>query len=72
MQHELVHGKQCEPDSKTVTSINFITLGLHVPMSEFRWSRGVRYVPYYLIAAHEEAGDECAHAQLIADRLCLR
>jgi hypothetical protein len=41
-------------------------------MSEFRWSRGVRYVPYYLIVVHEEAGDECAHAQLIADRLRLR
>jgi hypothetical protein len=41
-------------------------------MSEFRWSRGVRYVPYYLITVHEEAGDECAHAQLIADRLRLR
>jgi hypothetical protein len=23
--------------------------------------------PYYLIAVHEEAGDECAHAQPIAD-----
>jgi hypothetical protein len=23
--------------------------------------------PYYLMAVHEEAGDECAHAQLIAD-----
>jgi hypothetical protein len=41
-------------------------------MLEFRWSRGVRYVPYYLIAIHEEADDECAHAQLIADRLRLR
>jgi hypothetical protein len=30
------------------------------------------YVPYYLIAVHEEAGDECAHAQLIADRFHLR
>jgi hypothetical protein len=35
-------------------------------------SRGVRYVPYYLIAVHEEVGNECAHAQLIAGRLCLR
>jgi hypothetical protein len=26
--------------------------------------------PYYLIVVHEEAGDECAHAQLIADRFC--
>jgi hypothetical protein len=28
--------------------------------------------PYYLIAVHEEAGDECAHAQLIADIIHLR
>jgi hypothetical protein len=27
---------------------------------------------YYLIAVHEEVGDECAHAQLIADIFCLR
>jgi hypothetical protein len=36
------------------------------------WSKGVRYVPYYLIAVHEEAGDECAHGQLIADRFHLQ
>jgi hypothetical protein len=28
--------------------------------------------PHYLIAVHEEAGDECAHAPLIADRFLLR
>jgi hypothetical protein len=28
--------------------------------------------PYYLIAVHEEADDECAHAQLIADIILLR
>jgi hypothetical protein len=28
--------------------------------------------PYYLIVVHEEAGDECAHAQLIADIIRLR
>jgi hypothetical protein len=28
--------------------------------------------PYYLIAVHEEADDEYAHAQLIADRILLR
>jgi hypothetical protein len=28
--------------------------------------------PYYLIAVHEEAGDECAHAQLITDIILLR
>jgi hypothetical protein len=27
--------------------------------------------PYYLIAVHEEADDECAHAQLIADIILL-
>jgi hypothetical protein len=28
--------------------------------------------PYYLIVVHEEADDECAHAQLIADIILLR
>jgi hypothetical protein len=28
--------------------------------------------PYYLIVVREEAGDECAHAQLIADLILLR
>jgi hypothetical protein len=28
--------------------------------------------PYHLIAVHEEASDECAHAQLIVDRFRLR
>jgi hypothetical protein len=28
--------------------------------------------PYYLIAVHEEAGDECARAQLIIDIIHLR
>jgi hypothetical protein len=28
--------------------------------------------PYYLIAVREEAGDECAHAQLIAHIILLR
>jgi hypothetical protein len=28
--------------------------------------------PYYLIAVHEEAGNECAHSQLIADINLLR
>jgi hypothetical protein len=27
--------------------------------------------PYYLIAVHEEADDECAHAQLIVDTILL-
>jgi hypothetical protein len=33
----------------------------------------VQGVPsYYLIAVHEEADDECAHAQLIVDTILLR
>jgi hypothetical protein len=28
--------------------------------------------PYYLIAVREEAGDECAHAKLLADIILLR
>jgi hypothetical protein len=28
--------------------------------------------PYYLIVVHEEADNECAHAQLIADIILLR
>jgi hypothetical protein len=28
--------------------------------------------PHYLIAVREEAGDECAHAQLLADIILLR
>jgi hypothetical protein len=40
---------------------------------ECRWNKKVQGVfPYYLIAVHEEAGDECAHAQLVADRFRLR
>jgi hypothetical protein len=38
----------------------------------FRWSKGVRRVPYYHITVHEEVGDECAHEQPIADRCCLQ
>jgi hypothetical protein len=35
-------------------------------------TKGTWCVPSYIIAVHEEAGDECAHAQLIADRFRLR
>jgi hypothetical protein len=35
-------------------------------------TKGTRCVPSYLTAVHEEEGDECAHAQLIADRFRLR
>jgi hypothetical protein len=35
---------------------------------KFRWNKGTRCVLYCLIVVHEEAGDECAREQLIADR----
>jgi hypothetical protein len=38
----------------------------------FRWSKGVRCVPYYHIVVHEGVGDECVHEQLIADRFRLQ
>jgi hypothetical protein len=34
-------------------------------------TKGTRCIPYYLITIHEQAGDECAHEQLIADRFRL-
>jgi hypothetical protein len=37
----------------------------------FTWNKGARYVPSYLIAVHEEAGNECAREQLKADRFRL-
>jgi hypothetical protein len=37
------------------------------------WNKKVQDVSsYYLIAVHEEADDECAHAQLIVDTILLR
>jgi hypothetical protein len=35
-------------------------------------SKSTRDVPYYLITVHEEVGDECAHAQPVADIIRLR
>jgi hypothetical protein len=35
-------------------------------------TKGTRCIPYSLIAVHEEADDECAHEQLIADRFHLQ
>jgi hypothetical protein len=56
-----------------VTSINFPKLWLHVPISEFQKEQKVQGAfPYYLIAVHKEAGNECAHAQLIAHIILLR
>jgi hypothetical protein len=37
------------------------------------WDKKVQGAfPYYLIVVREEAGDECAHAQLLADIILLR
>jgi hypothetical protein len=48
-------------------------LRLHVPWLGIQMEQQVQGAfPYYLIAVHEEAGDECAHAQLIADIIRLR
>jgi hypothetical protein len=47
-------------------------LCLHFPdIGDSDGTKGTRCVPYYLIAVHEEAGDECSHEQLIADRFHL-
>jgi hypothetical protein len=47
-------------------------LCLHFPISGILMEpKGTRSVPYSLVAVHEEAGDECAHGQLIADRFHL-
>jgi hypothetical protein len=52
----------------TVTSNKFVRPYLHVPWSGIQMEQKVQGAfPYYLIAVHEEAGDECAHAQLITD-----
>jgi hypothetical protein len=37
-------------------------LRLHCPdIGDSDGTKGTRCIPYYLIAIHEEAGDECAH-----------
>jgi hypothetical protein len=53
--------------------MNSVKLCLYVPRSGIHMEQKVQGAfPYYLIAVHEEAGDECAHAQLIADIFRLR
>jgi hypothetical protein len=48
-------------------------LRFHFPISGIRMEqKGTRCIPYCLIAVREEAGDECAHEQLIADIFRLR
>jgi hypothetical protein len=55
-------------------NIKLVKLGPHLPLTgECGWKKKVQGAfPYYLIAVHEEADDECAHAQLIADIILLR
>jgi hypothetical protein len=45
---------------------------LHFPVSRIQMEQSTRFVPYSLITVHEEAGDECAHGQLTADRFHLQ
>jgi hypothetical protein len=54
-------------------NINSVKLCLHTSHDrECRRNKKVQGASsYYLIAVHEEADDECAHAQLIADILLL-
>jgi hypothetical protein len=57
----------------TVTSNKSVKPCLHVPWSGIQMEQKVQGVfPYYLIVVREEAGDECAHAQLLADIVRLR
>jgi hypothetical protein len=55
-------------------NINLVKLCLHTSHDrECRWNKKVQGAfPYYLIVVHEEADDECAHAQLIVDTILLR
>jgi hypothetical protein len=55
-------------------NIKLVKLCLHTSHDrECRWNKKVQGVSsYYLIAVREEADDECAHAQLIADIILLR
>jgi hypothetical protein len=54
-------------------NIELITLCPHIPwLGNADGTKGTSAFPYYLIAVHEEADDECAHAQLIADIILLR
>jgi hypothetical protein len=54
--------------------IKLVKLCLHTSHDRgCRWNKKVQDVfPYYLIAVREEADDECAYAQLIADIILLR
>jgi hypothetical protein len=57
----------------TVTSIKSVKLCLHVPVSGIQMKQKVQGAfPYYPIVVHEEAANEGAHEQLIADRFRLR
>jgi hypothetical protein len=53
-------------------NIKLVKLGPH--LHEWRnadGTKGTSVFSYYLIVVHEEADDECAHAQLIADIILL-
>jgi hypothetical protein len=54
-------------------NIKLVKLCLHTSHDqECRWNKKVQDVSsYYLIAVHEEADDECAHAQLIVGIILL-
>jgi hypothetical protein len=48
-------------------------LRLHFPIEKIQMEqKGTRCIPCCLITVHEGADDECAHAQLIADKFRLR
>jgi hypothetical protein len=55
-------------------NIKLVKLCLHTSHDRgCRWNKKVQGAfPHYLIAVHEEADDECAHAQPIADIILLR
>jgi hypothetical protein len=54
-------------------NIKLVKLCLHTSHDrECRWNKKVQgALPYYINAVHEEADDECAHAQLIAGIILL-
>jgi hypothetical protein len=69
----LVHGKRCKPDIQKSQYQFGKAWSTHLMIGKCRWNKKVQgSFPYYLIAVHEEADDECAHSQLIADTILLR
>jgi hypothetical protein len=69
----LVHGKQCKPDIQKQSQYQIgKALSTHPMIGNAAGTKGTRCVLYSLIVVHEEADDECAHAQLITNRYRLR